>query len=105
MARKFIGNVSVHTNPKGEIVLKRDAEGKWDATKVVGLLAKVKELAKEHKLPINSYTIYTPDKVDAKAKLAPVLLSNKWGAPFIALLPELAAADTAKPAKKPSKLA
>jgi len=105
MARKYIGNVSVHTNTKGEIVLKRDPEGKWNATSVMALLSTVQELAKKHKLPINDYTIYTPDKVDAKAKLAPVLLSNKWGAPFIALLPALAEADTAKPAKKPTKLA
>jgi hypothetical protein len=105
MARKFIGNVSVHTNPKGEIVLKRDVEGKWDATTVVALLAKVQELAKKHKLPINDYTIYTPAKVDPEATIAPILLSNKWGAPFIALLPKPKVDETAKEAKKPTKLA
>jgi len=105
MARKYIGNVSVHTNPIGEIVLKRDPEGKWNADNAMDLELTIRNLAKKHKLPVNAYTIYKPEKVDATAVLTAVLLSNKWGAPFIALLPAPTVADTAKPAKKPTKLA
>jgi len=99
----FIGKVSVFVK-NNELVLVKDAAGAWDKTNVPQLLAKLKALSKEHKMPINQWALWAPE-VPAGTKTTPVLLARKrFGAPYIAILEVKDEAATTKKAK-PTKLA
>lgn len=82
-SKTFEGTVSVVLNTKGEIALKRDPEGGWDATKAVELHRKMLELSKSKKAKINQYSLFT-----AEGGTEAVLLVNRFGNPYIALLPK-----------------
>ena len=81
--KTFEGSVSVIRNTKGEIALKRDPEGKWNASNAGELYAKVKELAKAQKAAINAYSLFI-----VKDGTEVVLLANRYGNPYIAVLPK-----------------
>lgn len=84
MANKtFEGKVSVVLNTKGEIALKRDPQGAWDATKATELYQKMQEIAKGKKKAINAYSLFL---VDGGTEV--VLLANRFGNPYIAVLPK-----------------
>jgi hypothetical protein len=77
----FVGNVSIVLNTKGEIGLKKDGSGKFSAANAVECYETLSKLAKSKKLPINKYALYL-----APNGTEPVLLANRYGNPYIALL-------------------
>lgn len=96
--RTFEGKVSVVLNSKGEIALKRDPEGAWDSSQAPALLTKVTELAKKNKASINKYSLFlTEGGTEA------VLLANRYGNPYIAVLPKRDGGQSNRP--KVTKLA
>lgn len=82
-AKTFEGSVSIVKNTKGEIALKRDPEGKFTAANAGECHAKLVELSKKLKAPINKYSLFVAD-----GGTEPVLLANRFGNPYIALLPK-----------------
>lgn len=80
--KTFEGKVSVILNTKGEIALKRDPNGAWDASNAGALYAKVQELA-TGKAAINAYSLFI-----VKGGTEVVLLANRYGNPYIAVLPK-----------------
>ena len=82
-AKTFEGSVSIVKNTKGEIALKRDPEGKFNAGNATECHAKLTELAKKLKAPINKYSLFIAD-----GGTEPVMLANRFGNPYIALLPK-----------------
>ena len=90
MASKvFVGNVSIVKNTKGEIALKKDAEGKFNAENATECYNTMRKLAKEHKASINKYSLFIAD-----GGTEPVLLANRYGNPYIALLPKRGEGET-----------
>jgi ABC-type nitrate/sulfonate/bicarbonate transport system ATPase subunit len=81
--RTFEGKVSVVLNSKGEIALKRDPEGAWDATQATALHQKMTELGKKNKASINKYSLFVTE-----GGTEAVLLANRYGNPYIAVLPK-----------------
>ena len=96
-SKTFEGKVSVVLNTKGEIALKRDSEGAWDASQARELYTKVTELSKQRKTGINQYSLWI-----APNGTEPVLLANRYGNPYIALLPKR---EDSGPKQKVTKLA
>jgi len=82
-AKTFEGSVSIVKNTKGEIALKRDPEGKFNAGNATECYAKLTELGKKLKAPINKYSLFVAD-----GGTEPVMLANRFGNPYIALLPK-----------------
>lgn len=80
-AKTYEGNVSVVLNTKGEIALKKDIEGKFSAENAAELYQTMTKLAKARKVSINKYSLFVAD-----GGTEPVLLANRYGNPFIALL-------------------
>jgi hypothetical protein len=84
-AKTFEGRVSVIANSKGEIALKRNPEGKFTAEDAAEIHKVMMEAAKKHKATINKYSLFLPE-----GGTEPVLLANRYGNPYIALLPKRA---------------
>jgi len=84
-AKTFEGSVSIVLNTKGEIALKRDSEGKFNAGNAVECYDTMLKLAKSRKATINTYSLFIPENGSE-----PVLLANRYGNPYIALLPKRA---------------
>jgi hypothetical protein len=82
-AKTFEGSVSIVKNTKGEIALKRDPEGKFNSENATECYAKLTELSKKLKASVNKYSLFIAD-----GGTEPVLLSNRFGNPYIALLPK-----------------
>lgn len=84
MASKvFDGNVSIVLNTKGEIALKKDVDGKFSAANAAECYAMLKKLAKDRKVAINKYSLFLVD-----GGTEPALLANRYGNPYIAVLPK-----------------
>lgn len=79
----FDGCVSIVRNTKGEIALKRDPEGKFSAENAGECHDTMRKLAKQHKATINRYSLFL-----AEGGTEPVLLVNRYGNPYVALLPK-----------------
>ena len=79
----FNGSVSIIKNTKGEIALKKDPEGKFSTANAPECHARLIELAKKLKTPINKYSLFIADNGTEA-----VLLANRFGNPYIALLPK-----------------
>ena len=84
-AKTFEGSVSIVLNTKGEIALKRDPEGKFSAANAAECYQTMAKLAKARKATINKYSLFMVEK-----GTEPVLLANRYGNPYIALLPKRA---------------
>jgi hypothetical protein len=83
-AKTFVGSVSIVKNTKGDIALKKDdAEGKFSANNAGECHAKLVELSKKLKSPINKYSLFIAD-----GGTEAVMLANRFGNPYIALLPK-----------------
>jgi hypothetical protein len=82
-AKQFEGSVSIIKNTKGEIALKRDAEGKFNSGNAKECYDTMTKLAKTHKSSINKYCLFVVD-----GGTEPVMLVNRYGNPYIALLPK-----------------
>lgn len=98
-AKTFEGSVSIVLNTKGEIALKRDPEGKFSAENAVECYQIMTKLAKARKAMINKYSLYVVEN-----GTEPVLLANRYGNPYVALLPKRDDAQ-AKHTAKVTKLA
>jgi len=82
MASKvFTGTVSIVLNTKGEVALKADPDGKFSAADAAGLYTTMAELAKARKASVNKYSLFL-----VKGGTVPVLLANRYGNPYVALL-------------------
>jgi hypothetical protein len=105
-AKTFEGAVSIVLNTKGEIALKRDPEGIFTAVNASECYLKMKHLAMSTKTgngyPINKYSLYIPEGV-AEGNAQAVLLANRYGNPYIAMLAKRA--EGSKPVSKVIKLA
>ena len=84
-AKTFDGSVSIVLNTKGEIALKRDPEGKFSAENAKECYDTMSKLAKARKASINKYSLFM-----VESGTEPVLLANRYGNPYIALLPKRA---------------
>lgn len=98
-AKTFEGLVSIVLNTKGEIALKKDAEGKFSAENAVECYQTMTKLAKARKATINRYSLFLTE-----GGTEPVLLVNRYGNPYVALLPKRDDAQ-AKHTAKVTKLA
>ena len=81
MAKVYEGRFGIKANRKGEVVLGKLADGKYSADDAAVVLKRVQAIAKEHKLVARVF------KPDAKGT-EPVVLADKWGNPYLALLPK-----------------
>lgn len=81
MAKVYEGRFGIKSNSKGEVVLGKLVDGKYSAEDAAVVLKRVQALAKEHKLVARVF------KPDAKGT-EPVILADKWGNPYLALLPK-----------------
>jgi hypothetical protein len=81
MAKVYEGRFGIKANRKGEVVLGKLVDGKYSADDAAVVLKKVQAIAKEHKLVARVF------KPDAKGT-EPVILADKWGNPYLALLPK-----------------
>lgn len=98
-AKTFDGNVSIVKNTKGEIALKKDADGKFNAGNAAECYGTMQQLAKKLKCPINKYSLFIAD-----GGTEAVLLVNRYGNPYVGLLPKRGDAQ-AKHTAKVTKLA
>lgn len=81
MAKIYQGKVSVFSNDKNQLVVKADADGKFTHENVSELYTTMLALSKKHKMEVR---VFKPDTNGD----TPVLMSGRWGKPYIALLPE-----------------
>ena len=88
-AKTFEGGVSIVKNNKGEIAVKRDVEGKFNASNSAECYQTLMALSKKLKSPVNKYSLFIVD-----GGTEPVLLANRYGNPYIALLPKRGEGET-----------
>lgn len=94
MAKIYQGQVSVFSNANNQLVVKADASGKFSHTNVSELYKTMVKLGKEHTMEVR---VFKPEQLGD----TPVLMADRWGKPYIALLPERkapGALTTSKPA-------
>lgn len=89
MAKIYQGKVSVYSNSKQQLVVKPDDSGKFDYANVAELYKTMVALGKKHKLEVRVF------KPEANGD-TPVLMTDRYGKPYIALLPERKAPGTVK---------
>lgn len=92
MAMIYKHNVSVFQNTKGVLVVKRDDEGKFNHDNVEELYTTMKALGKKLKAEVKVY------KPQASGD-TPLLFSDRYGNPYIALLPAKEAPSKTKVTK------
>jgi len=82
-AKTFDSSVSIVLNTKGEIALKKDGDGKFSSENAAECYKTMTKLSKDRKAAINKYSLFmTENGTEA------VLLANRYGNPYIALLPK-----------------
>ena len=89
MAKIYQGKVSVFSNSNKQLVVKPDANGQFDMTNVSELYTTMLTLSKKTKMEIR---VFKPEATGD----TPVLMSDRWGKPYIALLPERKAPSVVK---------
>ena len=95
MARLYTGNVSVALNTKNKIVVKPNADGKYNQENVGDLVKACKKAAIDLKdrgtadEPVG-FKPFTPPRLTAEEQktVQPVLLEGFGKSPYIAMLPE-----------------
>ena len=95
MAKIYKGKVSVFENTKKEAVVKPDKDGQFDFENVSELYKTMIQVAKDKKL---TPRVYKPEA----AGDTPVLMADRWGNPYLALL---TAQKVAGPVVRVTKLA
>lgn len=91
MAKIYQGQVSVFSNANNQLVVKSDAEGKFSHANVAELYKTMLTLSKKHKMEIRVFKPENETNCDT-----PVLMADRWGKPYIALLPERKAPGAVK---------
>lgn len=89
MAKIYQGQVSVYTNSNNQLVVKPDVEGKFSHANVAELYKTMVQLGKKHKMEVR---VFKPEQLGD----TPVLMADRWGKPYIALLPERKAPGAVK---------
>ena len=89
MAKIYQGKVSVYNNSKNQLVVKPDDDGKFTQENAAELYSTMVALGKKHKLEVRVY------KPEANGD-TPILMADRWGKPYVALLPERKAPGVAK---------
>lgn len=92
MAKIYQGQVSVFSNANNQLVVKSDAEGKFSHANVAELYKTMLALGEKHKMEIR---VFKPENETANCD-TPVLMADRWGKPYIALLPERKAPGAVK---------
>jgi hypothetical protein len=92
MAKIYQGKVSVFSNANKQLVVKPDVDGKFDQANVAELYSTMLTLGLKHKMDVR---IFKPETETAKCD-TPVLMADRWGKPYIALLPERKAPGAVK---------
>ena len=82
-----------------DLRLKADPNGSFNSENAAELLVKADELAKKHKVPLNTWSFWFP--LGRKKGLVPCLLAAKWGKPKLVLLKPLPQKGTPKSKFKP----
>ncbi len=101
MASKvFDGQCSIVMNTKGEIALRKDVDGKFSAANAAECYKTMLALAKAKKATINQYSFWSVEK-----GTEPVLLANRYGNPYLALLVKQSEGDGKPSSRKVTKLA
>lgn len=80
MAKIYKGRVSVYSNSQNQLVVKPDSEGKFNYENVAELYKTMCQLAKKHKMEVRVF------KPEAGGD-TPVLMADRWGKPYVAVLP------------------
>ena len=89
MAKIYQGKVSVFANSNKQLVVKPDDTGKFDSTNTAELYKTMCELGKKHKMEVR---VFKPEQGGD----TPVLMTDRWGKPYVALLPERKAPGAVK---------
>ena len=92
MAKIYQGKVSVFSNSNNQLVVKPDIDGKFDQANVAELYSTMVTLGKKHKMEVR---VFKPENETANCD-TPLLMSDRWGKPYIALLPERKAPSVTK---------
>jgi hypothetical protein len=92
MAKIYQGQVSVYTNSNNQLIVKPDADGKFSHANVAELYKTMLTLSKKHKMEVR---VFKPDTETANCD-TPLLMADRWGKPYIALLPERKAPSVTK---------
>ena len=100
MAKIYEGNVSVFQNTKGKIVVKADPSGQYNSENINDLVKVITDVGRTHKAEVN---FFIPEGKFGDKNLTPMLLTNRWGQPYVAFLPERDGNSSTK--AKPVKLA
>lgn len=79
MSRIYKGRVSVFADTKNQLVVRADQNGQFSHENVAELYQKMVLLSKQHKMEIR---VYKPESLGD----TPVLLADRWGKPYVALL-------------------
>ena len=95
MAKIYKGQVSIFANTKGEAVVKADPNGQFTFETAAELYTTLVKVAKANKLTPRVF------KPEASGD-TPVLMADRWGNPYLALLPQQ---KVAGPVVKVTKLA
>ena len=91
MAKIYQGKVSVYSNSNNQLIVKPDVDGKFDHTNVVELYTTMCKLGKTKKMDVR---VFKPEN-ESNCN-TPLLVSDRWGKPYIALLPERKAPSVTK---------
>jgi hypothetical protein len=91
MAKIYQGKVSVFANSNKQLVVKPDDSGKFDSTNTAELYKTMCELGKKHKMEVRVFKPENETNCDT-----PLLMADRWGKPYIALLPERKAPGAVK---------
>lgn len=91
MAKIYQGKVSVYSNSNNQLVVKPDVDGKFDHTNVVELYKTMVTIGKKNKMAVRVFKPENETNCDT-----PLLVADRWGKPYIALLPERKAPSVAK---------
>ena len=104
MSRKYQTTLAIDLNTKGEIELVKDAEnGKLDPANAEEILAKLDEQVKLQRAKVNKWCYFSAkpdgtsyDFADKKGRegRTPVILANRFGKPYVAMM-----TPQARPAK------
>ena len=91
MAKIYQGQVSVFSNANKQLVVKPDVEGKFSHENVAELYSTMLTLGKKHKMDVRVFKPENEANCDT-----PLLMADRWGKPYIALLPERKAPGAVK---------
>ena len=89
MAKIYQGKVSVFSNSNKQLVVKPDDSGNFNHENVSELYKTMLTLGKKHKMEVR---VFKPEQGGD----TPVLMTDRWGKPYVALLPERKAPGAVK---------